>query len=139
MTSPFGGRGENVGFSLRSAATLRAYPRAGGGTPNFKHVLPRRWGLSPRVRGNLVNPRSESIREGSIPARAGEPTTAARRWASGTVYPRACGGTFSTSASLLSMRGLSPRVRGNPSPTVTEADMMGPIPARAGEPCAYCT
>ena len=31
------------------------YPRACGGTSNFKHVLPRRWGLSPRVRGNLQN------------------------------------------------------------------------------------
>ena len=41
--------------STRLAKLPRVYPRACGGTSNFKHVLPRRWGLSPRVRGNLQN------------------------------------------------------------------------------------
>ena len=72
------------------------YPRACGGTREARAFgdLP---GLSPRMRGNhhLCNAQID----GSIPAHAGEPVTryrspgSCRIW----VYPRACGGTFTSS------------------------------------------
>ena len=90
------------------------YPRVCGGTMRSPVCSPKPSGLSPRVRGNRIQP----------------PGT----HSSGGVYPRACGGTVSQDVVRQDTCGLSPRVRGNPSPTVTEADMMGSIPARAGEP-----
>ena len=71
-------------------------------------------GLSPRVRGNLAVAPSPSGRAGSIPARAGEPPRTQPRRRKHEVYPRACGGTFSTAAPIAGCMGLSPRVRGNP-------------------------
>ena len=70
----------------------------------------------------------------SIPACAGEP-----RLMSGTkgfykVYPRVCGGTISASASPPATNGLSPRVRGNRTPSGWAAAPTGSIPACAGEP-----
>ena len=71
------------------------------------------WGLSPRVRGNLVDDGALDIQKRSIPACAGEP--AGREYlARGTlVYPRVCGGTYWRADIDLVRRGLSPRVRGN--------------------------
>ena len=86
-----------------------------------------------------ASPSGQRPRCGPIPARAGEPPTSSTFFRGDGVYPRACGGTDYRGKTVGFGHGLSPRVRGNPSPTVTEADMMGPIPARAGEPCAYCT
>ena len=53
------------------------------------------------------------IMAGSIPACAGEP--AGRRWrvSQHRVYPRVCGGTWYRKRFKESLRGLSPRVRGN--------------------------
>ena len=95
-------------------------------------------------------------RFGSIPACAGEPPPRPRqgghrllyprvcggttledgtgRWDRFTVYPRVCGGTHSSRRVTSVSGGLSPRVRGNPSPC-TERNASGrSIPACAGEP-----
>ena len=50
------------------------------------------------------------------------------------VYPRACGGTRDDATFDKTLRGLSPRVRGNPAPGDLQLARMGSIPARAGEP-----
>ena len=50
-------------------------------------------GLSPRVRGNRFGFRVQKLEDGSIPARAGEPTCANHLPQLSAVYPRACGGT----------------------------------------------
>ena len=50
------------------------------------------------------------------------------------VYPRVCGGTHSPTHSIVLTLGLSPRVRGNPSRSVGHPQMLGSIPACAGEP-----
>ena len=52
------------------------------------------------------------------------------------VYPRVCGGTYARQWPALSIRGLSPRMRGNLGFAVGEANMAGSIPAYAGEPCS---
>ena len=52
----------------------------------------------------------------------------------GTVYPRVCGGTTSDISTSMSEKGLSPRVRGNPTSVYDAAEPTRSIPACAGEP-----
>ena len=71
---------------------------------------------------------------GSIPAGAGEPHRAfGRKW-DGMVYPRGCGGTTSESDGVPTARGLSPRVRGNPTVTSCRPSSMGLSPRVRGNP-----
>ena len=50
-------------------------------------------GLSPRTRGNPDVELSDEVRQGSIPAHAGEPHLSLQMRESVRVYPRARGGT----------------------------------------------
>ncbi len=93
-----------------------------------------RRGLSPRVRGNRYARGVRIGGQGSIPARAGEPSPGRTRTARPRVYPRACGGTLSVSRLPSPSRGLSPRVRGNFAVALQDDGFCGSIPARAGEP-----
>ena len=70
----------------------------------------------------------------SIPACAGEPGQPAPTWPQSRVYPRVCGGTLSKPGTPVSLYGLSPRVRGNPAKAVRIPNLVGSIPACAGEP-----
>ena len=70
-------------------------------------------GLSPRVRGNQCGGLRMNQRNGSIPARAGEPGSPSSSDDVPRVYPRACGGTVFTNDWHKEQAGLSPRVRGN--------------------------
>ena len=88
----------------------------------------------PRVRGNPVRRRLAGQRVGSIPARAGEPSSDNATVSASTVYPRACGGTQPLCPQECAGCGLSPRVRGNPGGGGVFLDSLGSIPARAGEP-----
>ena len=72
-------------------------------------------GLSPRVRGNLVLASAEDVRQGSIPAGAGQPIAYLQAYGALAVYPRGCGATCHLFSPLGFRRGLSPRVRGNRS------------------------
>ncbi len=87
------------------------------------------------MRGSLDRLACKVRRDGSIPARAGEPARAALPLAPWRVYPRACGGAQSPIAIQSTDRGLSPRVRGSPAPARRWRSVRGSIPARAGEPC----
>src|SRR6185437_10905482 len=70
----------------------------------------------------------------SIPAHAGEPHDPVPIRHGHGVYPRARGGTSSTTHTGSMAAGLSPRTRGNPElPVLVELD-RGSIPAHAGEP-----
>ncbi len=73
-------------------------------------------------------------KNGSIPARAGEPGHAHNPDPDPRVYPRACGGTLSFDMPQGDYVGLSPRVRGNHIQREGLSLADGPIPARAGEP-----
>ena len=91
----------------------RVYPRVCGGTVKG---LPNHYkldGLSPRVRGNHEMDTEAEIKEGSIPACAGEPSISGFSTTPGSVYPRVCGGTKLYDETLADADGLSPRVRGN--------------------------
>ena len=118
----------------RDRAGFRVYPRACGGTGDAVLFHRRVWGLSPRVRGNLVPCNSPATVCGSIPARAGEPWPCPCGSRVTVVYPRACGGTVSGAGMSLRDWGLSPRVRGNLVAAVQHHVGAGSIPARAGEP-----
>ena len=50
------------------------------------------------------------------------------------VYPRVCGGTMTGQGAAIAYQGLSPRVRGNLSPTPSGREADRSIPACAGEP-----
>ena len=109
------------------------YPRACGATRAFVIAVHARAGLSPRMRGNPALSAIGSLPCRSIPAHAGQPRVI-RYWkpplqvyprACGatsflgfpyypcSVYPRACGATLSALRFIYSLRGLSPRMRGN--------------------------
>ncbi len=110
------------------------YPRVCGGTrcSTTSNTVPT--GLSPRVRGNPDQRRQDLHRGRSIPACAGEPPHRRQARRVREVYPRVCGGTWNPPLSATPRRGLSPRVRGNPSLMRMLRNQAGSIPACAGEP-----
>jgi len=100
----------------RGSRSARVYPRACGGTGQGSGAIRNRQGLSPRVRGNRSLRSSLRWCRGSIPARAGEPIRSVVKLGNTSVYPRACGGTTIYGQPFYPPMGLSPRVRGNPTP-----------------------
>ena len=110
------------------------YPRVCGGTGSMNAIPPQETGLSPRVRGNLLDDGVRGVIEGTIPACAGEPDPQRGRHVSRGDYPRVCGGTRNRRNSDDSILGLSPRVRGNLSRRRGAGMLRGTIPACAGEP-----
>ena len=101
---------------LPCSFTHKVYPRACGGTRWPMVQTGSGTGLSPRMRGNLVNAITDLSYPGSIPAHAGEPESPSVGTKAVKVYPRACGGTGWQLFQLGLAEGLSPRMRGNPRP-----------------------
>ena len=114
----------------------RVYPRLCGGTIINPSLDDSFQGLSPPVRGNRVPNLLEVVELRSIPACAGEPTAPHIPRPLSPVYPRLCGGTFTTYNYCTVGAGLSPPVRGNPGRMGEVQYCMGSIPACAGEPSA---
>ena len=112
----------------------RVYPRVGGGTGCATPPACRPMGLSPRGRGNQSGGIIPMSKWGSIPAWAGEPTPGGAAIPPLGVYPRVGGGTALPHDADEGDVGLSPRGRGNRSPTVAKHFRSGSIPAWAGEP-----
>ena len=112
----------------------RAYPRSRGGTsPRFPGP-PAPSGLSPLSRGNHAHHGARNLRQGPIPARAGEPATTPTSRPGPRAYPRSRGGTERLARSWSWEPGLSPLARGNLVAGLGVGAQHGPIPARAGEP-----
>ena len=112
----------------------RAYPRSRGGTAFLAANLNRRGGLSPLARGNHFQPQFSASKVGPIPARAGEPRSIAIEGSILWAYPRSRGGTSAMTVLAVPELGLSPLARGNLVRGAFFAGILGPIPARAGEP-----
>ena len=123
------------GWSMRMSPARRDYPRARGGTQSINLATSYNSGLSPRTRGNRVEPSRRIALSRTIPAHAGEPATRAPRPPASRDYPRARGGTLGAVALGGGLAGLSPRTRGNPRGGGGEGRLLGTIPAHAGEPC----
>ena len=86
------------------------------------------------MRGNQYAVVAVGILGGSIPASAGKPTDTQDRDPRHRVYPRECGETPPWSVSVIRVRGLSPRVRGNRVLNCADHHTHGSIPASAGKP-----
>ena len=110
------------------------YPRMYGGTVLMLGSFAVYLGLSPHARGNLPRSHHADAGDGSIPARAGEPSMSAIMPAPNRVYPRTRGGTLYEPLMSGTPLGLSPHARGNPQLPQSEILSLGSIPARAGEP-----
>ena len=95
-------------------------------------------GLSPRMRGNLHRRKHCCQMARSIPACAGEPPPGRQPVPRCAVYPRVCGGTYSSTRSEFITAGLSPRVRGNRRRQRHYLLWFRSIPACAGEPRTNC-
>ena len=134
VPGPIPAQAGEPGTLCRYVHVVWAYPRAGGGTPDFAERPERVQGLSPRRRGNHLLQAVVRAPRGPIPAQAGEP----ERWVEDPgvdgAYPRAGGGTSESPELLPFFEGLSPRRRGNPRARAHESRRDGPIPAQAGEP-----
>ena len=115
-------------------ALAGVYPRVCGGTAVQGDYEGANGGLSPRVRGNPRPARCPPTAPRSIPACAGEPSVILIIGFAITVYPRVCGGTLWRTPTRNTRRGLSPRVRGNPTMTIAGQEVVRSIPACAGEP-----
>ena len=118
--------------SARSASW--AHPRVCRGTyvPSANRTYSP--GLSPRVQGNPGSSGMNFIRQGPIPACAGEPDFCIAESLALRAYPRVCRGTDFGTLKIVPNRGLSPRVQGNLQLDLAEPSHWGPIPACAGEP-----
>ena len=114
--------------------SCEVYPRECGGTRRRLRLLEAQGGLSPRVRGNLADLLDSNREQRSIPASAGEPNGGLLADNPDWVYPRECGGTLEASRMVTDIRGLSPRVRGNPEMKFAMFTSARSIPASAGEP-----
>ena len=112
------------------------YPRVCGGTAGSRVSGGLTAGLSPRVRGNQIQPAARRLHLRSIPACAGEPPSAVGWPPPPGVYPRVCGGTQRIEFYEGEDSGLSPRVRGNRGCATHSRRRPGSIPACAGEPLA---
>ena len=128
------GAGEPFG-SASLACQEWVYPRGCGGAADSESADAAEWGLSPRVRGSRTSFGCSPAKMGSIPAGAGEPTCVVMMFPLVWVYPRGCGGAHPRTLRQTGLAGLSPRVRGSPSPLDKCAVERGSIPAGAGEPC----
>ena len=105
--------GKPLGYDVKRDVP-GVYPRVCGGTLSAMRPARTMTGLSPRVRGNPVCRRHRPGEYGSIPACAGEPPGCGCPGPQRGVYPRVCGGTQPAPHHIQLVRGLSPRVRGNP-------------------------
>ncbi len=118
----------------RPATSRRAYPRVCGATSGRDEHRGQDDGLSPRVRGNLLDRGGQKEQVRPIPACAGQPGSRRDHRHFQRAYPRVCGATLPAGIHDAAGKGLSPRVRGNLGLVKEGARLRGPIPACAGQP-----
>ena len=117
--------------ALRSSA-LSVHPRVCGEQPVRRHLPPRWYGSSPRVRGTVSKTTLDNMPTRFIPACAGNRHRPAQiRWPC-PVHPRVCGEQFFRQFGKRSSSGSSPRVRGTVTPRSGVRRNRRFIPACAG-------
>ncbi len=123
----------------RSWGSLWDYPRSRGATQFAPPLAAWSRGLSPLARGNLRSDEHYHAREGTIPARAGQPCSLTTASAVSWDYPRSRGATGACAGAYGARTGLSPLARGNRIVDFGNGKHRGTIPARAGQPRArFC-
>ena len=122
---------------VRSPPAPRVHPRVCGEARGGRSSGKSHTGPSPRVRGSLGYAVGRLVREGSIPACAGKPSTLITYRSTTGVHPRVCGEAADTADGAAGFRGPSPRVRGShlglPSAGIRVHD-WGPSPRVRGSP-----
>ncbi len=119
---------------VKAVISAKDHPRVGGGTQSrrrYRHCFP---GPSPRGRGNPKAQNDLWLYIGTIPAWAGEPCSPQAASIGLGDHPRVGGGTDLARNSDGSVKGPSPRGRGNPNRLNGCSAGAGTIPAWAGEP-----
>ena len=114
----------------------KVYPRVGGGTARRRSAYAACAGLSPRGRGNQLNPVCQRLVFGSIPRGRGNRVDLDRARADAGSIPAWAGGTSLAYSAGVLTTGLSPRGRGNHSRSHRDVVIPRSIPAWAGEPRA---
>ncbi len=115
-------------------ARRSVHPRLRGGADECLRVSRGPVGPSPPARGSRRETTMLTIKRGSIPACAGEPTRRAVTRASRRVHPRLRGGAGSSASPLICRMGPSPPARGSHALAPPRRAPHGSIPACAGEP-----
>ena len=124
-------RGEPV-CSIVTTRSTSVYPRPRGGASSPTGNRHPCDGLSPPTRGSHCVAFRPVIRQGSIPAHAGEPTLDDALSAMRKVYPRPRGGAMPLRRAAWPDGGLSPPTRGSRLPVYRSGCGGGSIPAHAG-------
>ena len=122
------------GSVARMANRFTVHPRVGGETMGTCLAIVFFQGPSPRGRGNRDLRGSPAPEVGSIPAWAGKPPIHGDEGAGIRVHPRVGGETRSGVWAASSIRGPSPRGRGNRKQVPPGRMGPGSIPAWAGKP-----
>ena len=129
-----------VGGGARTPAPIRGlyrvHPRVGGGAFGTMSARPNGAGPSPRGRGSHRSTPVRLTTRGSIPAWAGEPTSALIWRYRGRVHPRVGGGAAGLQWTGNNAAGPSPRGRGSQTRPRYVIAENGSIPAWAEEPSA---
>ena len=99
-------------WCIATSLSTRVHPRACGGNLSAASRRSRVGGPSPRMRGKLRDRPHAVVRDGSIPAHAGETNPETEFFSSTKVHPRACGGNEPGDGVLQLHEGPSPRMRG---------------------------
>ena len=115
------------------------HPRVGGGAYFRCRRRRRCMGPSPRGRGSRRCHGSGARTDGSIPAWAGEPRHRRGIGRTPRVHPRVGGGACPSCPKSRIWNGPSPRGRGSLHQRAGGGELLGSIPAWAGEPTASPT
>ena len=118
----------------RRRTRARVYPRPRGGAATDAQATSSIRGLSPPTRGSQPRQKCVVVRDGSIPAHAGEPTLAIPPSRIRRVYPRPRGGAGVLTVDASCVKGLSPPTRGSREVALRVPLHPRSIPAHAGEP-----
>ena len=108
-------------------------PRGRGGDRRIRGLALYRQGQSPRARGRPRRHRNLNSSKRAIPAGAGETITVLELQPLKGGNPRGRGGDLLPSPNLPNNKGQSPRARGRREGNFDVANVLGAIPAGAGE------
>ncbi len=114
----------------------KVHPRSRGGAQSPVGSTREKGGPSPLARGSHSMNRALLSSLGSIPARAGEPSSRREFQHLGRVHPRSRGGADAQGRRARAWQGPSPLARGSRRSRDPPHQRAGSIPARAGEPSA---
>ena len=116
-----------------SGMAIPAHPRVCGADVSGLLYETASLGSSPRVRGRLIGGKETDRPAGLIPACAGQTSTKQAPWCWGRAHPRVCGANGPGRAEYVTGAGSSPRVRGRLGTTHPPRQLLGLIPACAGQ------